>query len=188
MKAYVIEVDQLGQPAKITLTADDYKPDRAQTGYFVGELVRLVRARPLDPVIIRENWKKAYGFLAGDAVHAMNNYAASDPPLKRVDGRGLNRTVAITNILEKSDQTYQVRWQETDYVGGIARRPEQYTGLFQVEIKKPRTESDVFRNPLGVYVVSFSWSKEFTEPVTVAPTTSPLEETREEHINDSEQN
>ena len=165
IRTYVVEIDALGEPERITLTGEAYEPTAAQTGYFIGQLVRLVRARPLDPVVIRDNWKRAYGFLAGDAVHTLNAYAADDPPLRTVDGRRLTRTVAITNVLQKSDDTYQVRWQETEYLGGVPQRPQQHTGLFQIELKPPRTEADVFRNPLGIYVLSLSWSREFTDAV-----------------------
>lgn len=165
VRTYVVEVDQLGRPSRVTLAQAQYRPEPAQVGYFIGQLVRLVRSRPLDPVVIRDNWKKAYGFLASDAVHTMNAYAVSDPPLRTIDGRRLTRVVEITNVLQKSRDTYQVRWVETDYLGGLPQPPEQRTGLFQVESKPPRDEADVFRNPLGIYVVNFSWSKEFTGPV-----------------------
>jgi len=175
VKTYVIELDALKQPARITLANDKYEPDSAQAGYFVGQLVTLVRARPLDPVVVRENWKKAYGFLAGEAISTMNAYAMTDPPIGAIGGRPLARTVSISNVLQKSRSTYQVRWLETSYVGGVPQRPQSYTGLFEIEVMAPRDEAEVFRNPLGVYVVAFSWSKEFTDPVItdVAPIASP---------------
>jgi type IV secretion system protein VirB5 len=175
VKTYVIELDALKQPARITLVDDNYEPDSAQAGYFVGQLVTLVRARPLDPVVVRESWQKAYGFLAGEAISTMNAYATADPPIGTVEGRPLARTVSISNVLQKSRRTYQVRWLETSYVGGVPQRPQSYTGLFEIEVMPPRDEVEVFRNPLGVYVVAFSWSREFTDPVTtaVAPVASP---------------
>lgn len=165
VRTYVIELDALGQPARITLADDKYEPESAQAGYFVGQLVTLVRARPLDPVVVRDNWKRAYGFLAGEAISTMNAYAAADPPIRAVDGRPLARTVSISNVLQKSKRTYQVRWLETSYVGGVPQRPQNYTGLFEIEVMPPRDEAEVFRNPLGIYIATFSWSKEFTDPV-----------------------
>ena len=50
----------------------------------------------------------------------------------------------------------------------------------------PRDEAEVFRNPLGIYIVSISWSKEFTDPVSTimepaqAPTRRNNEETSRE--------
>lgn len=186
VKTFVIETDQLGQPARVSLLDDRYRPDKAQSGYFVAELVRLVRARPLDPVVLRQNWKRAYAFLAGTAVKTMNEYARTDPPLRKVDGRGLTRTVSVTNVLQQSEDAFQVRWQETDYVGGVPQRPQRHSGLFKIEVKPPRNEADVFRNPLGIYVISFSWSKEFTEPISVTPEKHRKLETQEAESDESQ--
>src|SRR5271156_7225877 len=62
---YVVEVDKAGMPGRITLASAPYQPSMAQVGYFVGEVVHLVRERPLDPVVMRQQWTKAYQFLAG---------------------------------------------------------------------------------------------------------------------------
>jgi len=51
---YVVEVDKAGMPGRITLASQIYQPATAQVGYFVGEVVRLVRERPLDPVVVRQ--------------------------------------------------------------------------------------------------------------------------------------
>jgi hypothetical protein len=71
--------------------------------------------------------------------------------------------------------------------GSLKQRPATFTGLFETDVIPPRDEAQVFRNPLGIYVVSFNWSKEFTEsivtaPATVDPTNNPA---REETSNES---
>ena len=165
---YVVEVDKAGMPGRITLASETYKPDAAQVGYFVGEVVRLTRERPLDPVVLRQQWTRAYGFLAGPAVAAMNDYAASDGGGGLTAGPGhpvVARTVEVGSILQRSADSYQVRWVETAYANGVRRRPEQYTGLFRVRLIPPRDEADAFRNPIGVYVTEFTWGREFTGPV-----------------------
>jgi type IV secretion system protein VirB5 len=162
---YVVEVDKLGMPGRITLANQAYQPTSAQVGYFVGQLVRLVRERPLDPVVMRQQWMQAYQFLAGSAVNAMNEFAATDSGLASKAGGGIARTVQISNILQKSNTTYQVRWLETTYVNGIKRSEEPWTGLFEVKLIPPRNEADVFNNPLGCYVTEFTWSREFAGPV-----------------------
>jgi len=163
---YVVEVDKAGMPGRITLASEPYQPSAAQVGYFVGEVVRLVRERPLDPVVMRQQWTKAYEFLAGQAVNAMNEYAASDSGLKNLPGEGAAaRTVEISSILQKSNDTYQVQWVETTYSDGLRRSREEYTGLFQVKLMPPRDESDAFKNPIGVYIINFTWSREFAGAV-----------------------
>jgi type IV secretory pathway TrbF-like protein len=163
---YVVEVDKAGMPGRITLASEPYRPATAQVGYFVGEVVRLVRERPLDPVVMRQQWTKAYQFLAGHAVNAMNEFAASDAGIRSLPGEGATaRTVEISSILQKVGDTYQVRWVETTYANGLRRGREEYTGLFQVKLIPPRDEADSFKNPIGVYVTNFTWSREFSGAV-----------------------
>ena len=163
---YVVEIDKAGMPGRITLASEQYRPEAAQVGFFVGEIVRLVRERPLDPVVMRKQWTKAYQFLAGPAVNAMNEYAASDSGLMNLPGRGATaRSVEISSILQKAADSYQVRWVETTYSNGIRRSQEEYTGLFQVRLMPPRDEADAFKNPIGVYVTNFTWGREFSGPV-----------------------
>jgi type IV secretory pathway TrbF-like protein len=54
---------------------------------------------------------------------------------------------------------------ETTYSSGIKRSQEEWTGLFQVRLMPPRDEADAFKNPLGVYITQFTWSREFAGPV-----------------------
>ncbi len=163
---YVVEVNKVGMPGRITLASEPFRPDAAQVGYFVGEVVRLVRERPLDPVVMRQQWTRAYQFLAGQAVTSMNEYAANDTGLRSLPGQGATaRTVEISSILQKSEGTYQVRWVETTFSNGVSRSREDYTGLFQVKLMPPRDEADTFKNPIGVYITSFTWSREFSGPV-----------------------
>jgi type IV secretory pathway TrbF-like protein len=171
---YVVEVDKVGMPGRISLASETFQPAAAQVGYFIGEVVRLVRERPLDPVVMRQQWTKAYQFLAGPAVNGMNEYAATDSGLRSVPGQGATaRTVEVRNILQKSDGTYQVRWTETTYANGIRRSKEDFTGLFQVKLIPPRDEADTFKNPIGVYVTNFTWSREFSGAVTRDDSASP---------------
>ena len=169
VKTFVVELDHLARPGRITPLNDRYQPTPVLIGHFVGQTVRLVRERPLDPVVIRNNWLTAYAFLADAAVNTMNAYASSDETILGAPTSRLTRTVAISNVLQKSADSFQVRWVETDYVGGFPQPRVQYAGLFHVRIRPPTNEEDVFRNPLGVYIVDFSWSKEFTGSLTAEP-------------------
>lgn len=169
VRTFVVEPEIAGQAPRVKLADGVYTPTSAEKSYVVRHVVSLVRVRSLDPVVVRNNWKEAYCFLAGEAILTMNAYAAADPPFRAIDGRPLTRTVAISNVLQKSKRTFQVRWVETDYIGGVEQQPQTFTGLFETGVVPPRDEAQVFRNPLGIYVASFSWSREFTEPVVTDP-------------------
>jgi len=108
---YVVEVDKAGMPGRITLASEPYRPDAAQVGYFIGEVVRLVRERPLDPVVMRQQWTKAYQFPRRLGSEWNERIPTGDNGLKNVPGNGATaRTVEISSILQKSSDTYQVRW------------------------------------------------------------------------------
>lgn len=159
---YIVPVNELGQPGKITLASDAYQPTSMQTGYFLAELVRMSRARSLDPVVTREGMMKSYHFLAGDAITQMNSQAASDPLIAEMGkGQRVARSVEIANVLQKSPTTYQVRWIEVEFANGLQRSRETYTGLFETKLVAPNTDTKAFNNPLGLFVTSFTWSREF---------------------------
>lgn len=166
---YVVPINELGQPGKLTLASAAYQPTATQSGYFVAELVKLSRARSLDPVVTRDAMTKVYRFLAGDGIGQMNQFASNDPLLAEM-GRGqrVARSVEVSSVLQKSATTFQVRWIETEFANGMQRSRDAFTGLFEIKLVPPKTESDAFNNPLGLFVTSFSWAREFT-PVP-APT------------------
>lgn len=158
--AYVVEVDPQGRTGRVELIDRGYTPTAAQVAFHVAELVRRVRSRPTDPVVLKQNWEAAYRFLAGDAVAAMGEYA-SHAGLTDPARRGTAVEAEVVNVLQRSEGTYQVRWRETTYEHGTRASTTDWTGLFTTRLSPPRTARAVFENPLGVYVIGFTWSQEF---------------------------
>lgn len=168
VQTYVVEVDRAGLPGRIELLTENVTADATVIGYFVGELVRWVRERPVDPVVLRGNWQRAYHFLAGPAIRTMNEFAIAETAALRDSSQAIARTVTIQIVLAQSEKSFQVRWQEVEYVGGDPQPPRAYTGLFHVEQQPPRDDAERFQNPLGLYVRQFTWSREFGGPVDIA--------------------
>jgi len=166
---YIVPINELGQPGKIMLASESYQPTSMQTGYFLAELVRLSRARSLDPVVTRDGMMKCYHFLAGDAITQMNNLAGNDPLIAEMGkGQRVARSVEIANVLQKSPTTFQVRWTETEFASGMQRSRDTFAGLFETKLVPPTSQDRAFNNPLGLFVTNFSWSKEFTPQLPVA--------------------
>ena len=159
---HVVEINSKGEHGRIILADESYDPSDAQIGYLLAQLVELVRSRPLDPVVLRNNWEKAYTFLAGDAIATMNEYAKNNNGLDSLAGRPVARVVQITSVLLLSEISFQVHWIETEYIGGVVDSQKAYTGAFDIVIDPPTNEAELFRNPLGLYVVSFNWNRDFT--------------------------
>ena len=107
-----------------------------------------------------------YHFLAGAAVNAMNEYAATDGGVRPTPGQGPTaRTVEITSILQRSARHLPGPLGRDDLRRRLRRSRESYAGLFGVRLIPPRDEADAFRNPIGAYVTSFTWSREFAGAV-----------------------
>lgn len=155
---YVVPVDRYGRPGRIELADRAYTPGPAQTGYFIADFVQLVRSKSTDPVVLRQSWTRAYGFVAGDAQAALSRHAREHDPFARLGQQAV--TVEIVSVLPRSPNSYQVQWRETTFEQGAAQPATRWTGLFTVTLRQPRTEEQLRANPLGVLITSFQWSRE----------------------------
>jgi len=161
VEAFIAQVDPQGRiGGEVQLSDRGYTPTTAQVAFHVAELVRKVRSRPADPVVLKQNWEEAYRYLAGDAVTTMSEYG-SHAGLSDPSKQDTTIAVEVISVLQRSDASYQVRWRETHYDHGSQSSVTYWTGLFTTTIKPPATARAMFQNPLGVYVTSFTWSQEF---------------------------
>ena len=161
VEAFIAQVDPQGRLiGEVQLLDRGYTPTAAQVAFHIAELIRKVRSRPADPVVLKENWEEAYRYLAGDAVTAMSEYG-SHSGLADPANADTTISVEIISVLQRSDASYQVRWKETHFEHGSQSSLSYWTGLFTTTIKPPTTARAVFQNPLGVYVTNFTWSQEF---------------------------
>ncbi len=155
---YVVPVDRYGRPGRIELADRTYAPTQAETGYFVADFVQLVRSKSTDPIVLRQNWVRAYGFVSGDAKTALTQHARDHDPFARIGEQAA--AVEIVSVLPRSPTTYQVQWRETLYEQGAAMPPQRWTGLFTVGHTPPRNEAQLRANPLGVFITAFQWSRD----------------------------
>lgn len=73
-------------------------------------------------------------------------------------------TIQFENILKQSGDTWQVDWTETvrDRKGSKIEEPFRMRAIITVAIIPPNettTEAQIRKNPLGIYMVDFDWSK-----------------------------
>lgn len=157
---YVVQVNgeglvQTAGPA----TRTNYTPSRAVLQYFLSQFVTYVRAVPLDPVVAKERWLSAYGYLRQNAANTLNEIAQKEQPLQKVGQETVS--VQIKSVVPLSADTFQVRWEENCFdKEGMTIAARNMTGLFTVEISPPTDEAMLKTNPLGLYIKHFSWSQE----------------------------
>jgi type IV secretion system protein VirB5 len=157
---YIVEVDPRGGARAVGPAAESYKPNDAQIAFHLARFVDNVRALSIDPVVVRQNWLKAYDFVTDRAAVTLNEYARDNDPFARVGRETV--AVEVASVVRASDSSFQVRWLERIFEGGALKDTKRLTGLFSIVITPPKTVEAVRKNPLGIYVHTFNWSQDVT--------------------------
>jgi type IV secretion system protein TrbF len=157
---YVVRVNGDGLiqaigPARQT----DYRPGRPEIQYFLEQFVGNVRSLPLDPVLAKQHWLSAYDYLRKGAANTLNEIANREQPFSRLGKETV--AVRVKSAIPLTRDSWQVRWEETDFSKeGTSTGARGMTGVFYLEITPPKDERTLRVNPLGLYIRSFSWSRD----------------------------
>ena len=168
---YVVEVDALGQAQAVAPAAKDYRPTDPQIAWHLGRFITGVRARSLDPVLMRENWLSAYDFATERASLFLGEYARTSNPFADVGRKTVS--VQVTSVVRASDTSFQVKWTEQQYERGSLASTSRWTAMLTVKIKPPRLADVLRKNPLGLYVDAIDWSRELETPQDRPPSPQP---------------
>lgn len=155
---YVIEIDTLGQTRAVGPTIAAYEPTDAQIAYHLARFVENVRSLSIDPIVVRQNWLRAYDYATDRAAATLNDYARVNDPFSQVGRRTV--TVEVTSIVRASDDSFEIRWREQVFENGVLADTIHYTAVLSIVLQPPRTEEALRRNPLGIYVHALNWSRD----------------------------
>jgi type IV secretion system protein VirB5 len=164
---YVVEVDRHGEARAVTPAATDYRPTDPQIAWHLGRFITSIRARSLDPVLMRENWLSAYDFATERASLFLGEYARAANPFADVGRRTVS--VQVTSVVRASDNSFQVKWTEQQYERGSLASTSRWTAMLTVKIQSPRSADVLRKNPLGLYVDAIDWSRELETPADRPP-------------------
>jgi len=160
-KVFVAQVTKTGQVVNVVPLQKAYTPTQAQEEYFVGQFISLAREIPLDPVLAKHNWLKAYGFLTERASVQLNKYFQKNDPTKNLGKQTV--TVKINDINAVSKHSYHVDWIETTVNNsGQVTQTRNYSAVFTLTSTPPKTQKEILENPLGIYIVNFHISSRET--------------------------
>lgn len=157
---YVVEVTKEGLVQAVGPAAQsNFKPGGPVLEYFLAQWVQRVRSLPLDPVVAKNHWLEAYAYLRQSAANTLNEIAQKEQPLAKLGMETVS--VQVRNVVPLSKDTYQVRWEEIRYSKeGATIESKNMTGAFTVELDPPTDEAQLSKNPLGLYITRFSWSRD----------------------------
>jgi len=155
---WVVQVDKLGEAQVVAPAIADYQPTDAQIAWYLARFIEQVRAIPVDPVIVRQNWLSAYDFVTDRGALALNDYARNNDPFAKV-GK-VQVAVDVSSVIRASPDSFRIAWVERRYENDSLAATERWTAIVTIVIETPRDADRLRRNPLGVFIRGLNWSKE----------------------------
>ena len=155
---YVVEVDNLGAAQAVAPALAEYRPTDPQIAWHLARFVEHVRQVPADPIVLRQNWLRAYDFATDRGAVALNDHARVNDPFAQVGDTQIS--IEVSSVIRASDTSFRVAWIERRYENGQLATTERWTAILTVVIQPPRDAERLRANPLGVYVHAINWSRE----------------------------
>jgi type IV secretion system protein VirB5 len=158
---YVVEVDRLGAARAVAPLEADYRPTDPQIAWHLARFVENVRARPADPIVLRQNLASAYDFTTEQGAAALNDYARANDPFANLADTQV--AVDIKNVVRASADSFRIAWEERRYVRGQLSATKRWSAVLTIVVRTPTDARTLSRNPLGLYVQAFNWSQDLGE-------------------------
>ena len=155
---WVVQIDKLGQAQVVAPAGADYQPTDPQIAFYLARFIEEVRSIPADPVVVRQNWLRAYDFTAQGGALALNDYARNNDPFAKVGKTQI--AVDVSSVIRASSDSFRVAWVQRTYQDGSLASTERWTAILTIIVQPPRDADRLRANPLGIYVNAINWSKE----------------------------
>ncbi|WP_108608295.1 conjugal transfer protein TrbF [Aminobacter sp. MSH1] len=158
---WVVQVDNLGQAQAVVPASADYRPTDPQIAWHLARFIEQVRSIPADPIIVRQNWLRAYEWTTDRGAAALNDYARTNDPFTKVGKQQI--AVEVSSVIRASPDSFRVAWTERHYEGGKLSTTQRWTAILTNVIQPPRDAERLRANPLGIYVNAINWSQEMSQ-------------------------
>ena len=158
---WVVEVDKLGEARAIASAEAGYTPSDPQIAFQLARFIEEVRSIPADPVVLRQNWLRAYDFASDKGALALNDYARTNDPFAHV-GK-IQVAVDVSSVIRASSDSFRIAWTERRYVDGALADTTRWSAIVTVVMREARSADALRKNPLGLFVNAFNWSKELSQ-------------------------
>ncbi|MBD3818145.1 conjugal transfer protein TrbF [Brevundimonas diminuta] len=158
---WVVEVDKLGEARAVAPAEAGYRPTDPQIAFHLARFIEAVRSLPADPIVVRQNWLRAYDFTTDRGALALNDYARANDPFPRVGREQV--AVEVSSVIRASPDSFRIAWVERRYQDGALAATERWTAIVSVVVRPPRDPDGLRKNPLGVFVTAINWSKELSQ-------------------------
>ena len=155
---WVVQVDKLGEAQAVAPAIADYRPTDPQIAWHLARFIEQVRAIPADPIIVRQNWLRAYDFSTDKGALALNDYARANDPFAKV-GKTRSRSRSPASSAPRPTASASPGSSAATRTASLAAT-ERWTAILTIVVQPPRDAERLRKNPLGIYVHAINWSKE----------------------------
>jgi len=165
---YVVQVDKLGQTAAVSVADKAAPADPRVIAAAISAFIANARLVTPDVALQRKAVFDVYALLPanGPATQKMTefyNATEDSSPFKRAAKEMVS--AEINTAMPQTADTWQVDWLETtrDRDGAMKGRPMLMRAMVTIFIVPPTpatTEEQLRKNPLGIYVRDFTWSRQ----------------------------
>ena len=155
---WIVQVDKLGEAQAVAPAVADYRPSDPEIAWHLARFIENVRAVSADPIIVRQNWLRAYDFVTDKGAIALSDYARANDPFAEIGKRQV--AVDVSSVIRASGDSFRVAWVERHYQDGNLAATQRWTAILTIVITPPRNADRLRKNPLGIYVTAINWSKE----------------------------
>jgi type IV secretion system protein VirB5 len=157
---WVVEVDQFGEARTLAPADASYQPGDPQIAFHLARFIEDVRGLPMDAIVLRQDWLRAYDFTTDRGAAALNDYARNNNPFEQL-GK-IQVAVEISSVIRASPDSFRLAWIERRYENGQLAATERWSAILTIVVQMPRDLDRLRKNPLGIYVNAINWSKELS--------------------------
>ena len=158
---WVVQVDNLGQAQAVAPATADFRPTDPQVAWHLARFIEQTRSIPADPIIVRQNWLRAYEWTTDRGAAALNDYARANDPFTKVGKQQI--AVEVSSVIRASPDSFRVAWTERHFENGQLSTTQRWTAILTIVIQPPRDAERIKVNPLGIYVNAINWSREMSQ-------------------------
>lgn len=158
---WVVEVDKLGQAQAVAPADADFRPTDPQMAFHLARFIEQVRSIPADPIVLRENWLRAYDFTTDRGAQMLNDYARNNDPFAEVGKAQVG--VDVSSVIRASKDSFRIAWSERRYRDGALIETTRWSAILTITMRPPRSPDALRKNPLGLFVNAIDWSKELSQ-------------------------
>jgi len=155
---YIVEVDKLGQSVGVSPASQVQNYDERVIKFSLAEFITNFRSLYPDKEVQKKYILNVYKYLSSSypAYTMINQHYKNRPPF----GQELSVQVEVSTVLDRKENTWQVDWSENSFdTMGNLRAKDNYRALIHISFVPPTQESQIIKNPLGIYIKDISFQK-----------------------------